>query len=393
MLSTEIAITGLGVVSSLGKSSATIARKLLSGDSGIRKFAFYPGSPEFAVARIASTVKTITADRWPISRATALALAATQAVFPYSGVPLPPEPRLGVIHATAYGNLQSLITYQSDLRRFGMNRASPMQFPNTILHAAASFLSVGIGATAFNITLSSEGLSGADALETAKQLMAAGAADRVLVVTSEDISTELIPLLESSDELDWKMPDPFGEKRSGYSPGEGAVAMLMEPVNKARKSGKRIYGILRGGSGVSHAPRSIASCEKAMRAGLTDANLSPSDIGCVFASANGSRSDGEEANAIAAVFGKQTPVTTVKGALGECGASGSLLSIAAAIYCAEKGYYPATAGRSKYDRTLEPINLLRHKAKVANPVIVVNSFSKSAACSQVWHLSVSRGRA
>jgi 3-oxoacyl-[acyl-carrier-protein] synthase II len=393
MLSTEIAITGLGVVSSLGKSSATIARKLLSGDSGIKKFAFYPGSPEFAVARIASTVKTITADRWPISRATALALAATQAVFPYSGVPLPPEPRLGVIHATAYGNLQSLITYQSDLRRFGMNRASPMQFPNTILHAAASFLSVGIGATAFNITLSSEGLSGADALETAKQLMAAGAADRVLVVTSEDISTELIPLLESSDELDWKMPDPFGEKRSGYSPGEGAVAMLMEPVNKARKSGKRIYGILRGGSGVSHAPRSIASCEKAMRAGLTDANLSPSDIGCVFASANGSRSDGEEANAIAAVFGKQTPVTTVKGALGECGASGSLLSIAAAIYCAEKGYYPATAGRSKYDRTLEPINLLRHKAKVANPVIVVNSFSKSAACSQVWHLSVSRGRA
>jgi 3-oxoacyl-[acyl-carrier-protein] synthase II len=393
MLSTEIAITGLGVVSSLGKSSGTIARKLLSGDSGIRKFAFYPGSPEFAVARIVSTVKTITADRWPISRATALALAATQAVFPYSGVPLPPEPRLGVIHATAYGNLQSLITYQSDLRRFGMDRASPMQFPNTILHAAASFLSVGIGATAFNITLSSEGLSGADALEMAGQLMAAGAADRVLVVTSEDISTELIPLLESSDELDWKMPDPFGEKRSGYSPGEGAVAMVMEPVAKARKSGKRIYGVLRGGSGVSHAAHSIASCEKAMRAGLTDASLSPSDIGCVFASANGSRSDGEEANAIAAVFGKQTPVTTVKGALGECGASGSLLSIAAAIYCAEKGYYPATAGRSKYDRTLEPINLLRHKAKVANPVIVVNSFSKSAACSQVWHLSVNRGRA
>ena len=268
-----------------------------------------------------------------------------------------------------------------------------MQFPNTILHAAASFLSVGIGATAFNITLSSEGLSGADALETATQLMAAGAADRVLVVTSEDISTELIPLLESSDELDWKMPDPFGEKRSGYSPGEGAVAMLMEPVNKARKSGKRIYGVLRGGSGVSHAPHSIASCERAMRAGLTNASLSPSDIGCVFASANGSRSDGEEANAIAAVFGKQIPVTTVKGALGECGASGSLLSIAAAIHCAEKGYYPATAGRSKYDRTLEPINLLRHKTKVANPVIVVNSFSKSAACCQVWQLSVSRGRA
>jgi 3-oxoacyl-[acyl-carrier-protein] synthase II len=393
MLGTEIAITGLGVVSSLGKSPAAIARKLLSGDSGVSKFAFQPGSPEFAVARVGSTVKTVTANRWPISRATALALSATHAVFPYNGVPLPPEPRLGLIHATAYGNLQSLITYQSDLRRFGMNRASPMQFPNTILHAAASFLSVGLGAAAFNITLSSEGLSGADALETATQLMISGAADRVLVVTSEDISIELIPLLESSDELDWKMPDPFGEKRAGYVPGEGAVAMLMEPAEAARKSGKQVYGILRGGSGSSYALHGTASCEKAMRAGLANAGASPADIGCVIASANGSRSDGEEANAIAAVFGKQIPVTTVKGAFGECGASGSLLSIAAAIYCAEKGYYPPTAGRSKYDRTLEPINLLRRKAKAANPLIMVNSFSKNAACSQVWDLSTSKGRA
>jgi 3-oxoacyl-[acyl-carrier-protein] synthase II len=364
MLGTEIAITGLGVVASLGKTPGAIARKLFIGDSGIRKFSFAAGSPEFAVARIASTVKTITTDRWPISRATALALAATQTVFPYNGVPLPSEPRLGLIHATAYGNLQSLITYQADLRRFGINRASPMQFPNTILHAAASFLSVGIGAGAFNITLSNEGLSGADALETASQLMSACAADRVLVVTS-----------------------------SGYTPGEGAVAMLMEPYESARKSGKRVYGVLRGGSGISHAPHSIASCEKAMRRALVDATLSPSDIGCVIASANGSRRDGEEANAIAAVFGKHVPVTTVKGAFGECGASGSLLSIAAAIYCAEKGYYPPTVGRSKYDRTLDPINLLRHKVKIANPVIIVNSFSESAACSQVWNLSAGTGRA
>lgn len=393
MLGTEIAITGLGVVASLGKTPGAIARKLFIGDSGIRKFSFAAGSPEFAVARITSTVKMITADRWPISRATALAMGATQAVFPHNGSPLPAEPRLGLIHATAYGNLQSLISYQSDLQRFGMNRASPMQFPNTILHAAASFLSVGIGAGAFNITLSSEGLSGVDALETARQLMSAGAADRVLVVTSEDISTELIPLLESSDELDWNMPDPFGEKRSGYAPGEGAVAMLMEPYERARQSDKPVYGVLRGGSGVSHAPHSVASCEKAMHTGLADAGLSPSDIGCVIASANGSRRDGEEANAIAAVFGKQVPVTTVKGAFGECGASGSLLSVAAAIYCAERGYYPPTAGRSKYDRALEPINLLRHKAKVNSPVIMVNTFSKSAACSQVWHLSAGTGRA
>jgi 3-oxoacyl-[acyl-carrier-protein] synthase II len=393
MVPTQISITGLGVISSLGKSSGTIARKLLSGESGIKKFSFQPGAPELTVARVLSGVKTLTPNRWPISRATALALGATQAVLPGNGAPPLRKPRLGVIHATAYGNLHSLVAYQSDLRKFGMNRASPMQFPNTILHAAASFLSVETGAAAFNITLSSEGLSGFDALETAGQLIDAGAADQVLVVTSEDISQELVPLLESCDELAWKMPDPFGEKRAGYVPGEAAVAMLVEPAEQARKSNTKMLGLLRGCSGISQGPHTASSCEHTMRAALAGANLSPAEIGCVIASANGSSGDREEANGIAAVFGKQVPVTTVKAAFGECGASGALLSIAATLFCAEKGYYPPTAGQSKYDRKLEPINLLRRKTRVETPFFLVNAFSKTARCSQVWQLPLAKGQA
>jgi 3-oxoacyl-[acyl-carrier-protein] synthase II len=382
----EMAITGVGVISALGNSPATIARKLLRGESGIGKFSFRPSSTKFVAARVRPAIKTVTPDRWPISRTTALGLKATQAVMPHNGVPLPAEPRLGLIHATAYGNLESLFSYQSDLRKFGLRRASPMQFPNTILHAAASFLSIGVGATAFNITLSNENLSGVDALETATQLLEMDTADRVLVVTSEDVSAELIPMLETYDEIDWKAPDPFGEKRAGYAPGEAAVAVLIERTQQAQAAGKRVYARLRGSSGISHRPHGNGSYEATMRSALADAGLQAADVGCVFASANGSRHDGEEANAIAAVFGEHVPVTSIKGAVGECGAASSLLNIAAAIYCGEKGYHPPTLGRSRYDRRLAPINVLRNKEKMKSPVFVVNAFNKSARCSQVWQL-------
>ena len=391
--SVTFGITGLGIISALGKSASMISRKLLSGNSAVSKFAFQAGAPELTVARIQPTVKTITPNRWPISRATALALEATRTLSSQNGTPAEPDPRLGLIHATAYGSLQSLLNYQSDLRRFGINRASPMQFPNTILHAAASFLSVSMGAAAFNITLSSEGLSGLDAIETACQLIMTGAADRVAVVTSEELSPELIPILETSDELDWRTPDPFGAKRAGYVPGEAAVAMMLEPVEQARAAGRKVYALLRGCSGFSSGPQTAETCEQALRKALDEAQLAPAEVGCVMASANGSQHDAAEADGIAATFGESVPVTSVKAAFGECAASGALLSIAAAIFCAGVGYYPPTIGRSKYDRELKPIQLLRAKSKARNPIFMVNAFSRNSGGSQIWQFMQKQGRA
>jgi 3-oxoacyl-[acyl-carrier-protein] synthase II len=377
------------VISSLGRSPAVISRKLLEGKSGVRKFSFQKSSPEFTAARISSPLVTLTPNRWPVSRATALALAAAQSILP-SGEALPQrDPRLGLIHATTYGNLQSLLDYRADLRKYGLNRGSPMQFPNTILHAAASFLSVNLSAAAFNITLSSGALSGTDALETARQLLLVGAADRILVVTSEDVSQELIPVLQATDDLDWQFPDPFGEKRSGYAPGEAGIAVLLETAEHARNAGHKIYATFCGASGLLHGPHTSAHCEKVMHHALSDAGISPDQVGCVIAHANGSKQDSEEANAIYSLFGKSVPATSVKGAFGECAASSFLLSLVAAVLCAQRGYLPGTVGRSKYDTKLSPINLLRRKARVSKPLFMVNAFNRSAGCSEVW--SVARG--
>jgi 3-oxoacyl-[acyl-carrier-protein] synthase II len=82
------------------------------------------------------------------------------------------------------------------------------------------------------------------------------------------------------------------------------------------------------------AEHSVASIARSMRQALRDADVSPSEIDCLSASANGSPSgDRREAQAAAEVFGEKArvlPVTAVKSMLGEAlGASGATQAVAA----------------------------------------------------------------
>lgn len=382
----SIAITGFGMVSALGRSPSGVARRLLSGNSGVKKFAFTPNGPLYTAARVSSVLKPVL-KRWSVGRSTAMALAATSAVVQINGEDPPPcDRRLGLIHVSTYGNLRSMLEYRADLNRFGLNRASPMQFPNTILHATASFLSLATGAAAFNITLSGECVTGLEVLETARQLLQAGSADRVLCVASEELCPELISLIGSKEELDGQFPDPFGQKRSGYVPGEGAAAVMLELADSASSKGS-VFCTLRGHS-YSRRSKSVSECcEQAMRAAMDEAGARFEDLGCIVANGNGASKDGEEAHAISRVAGANVPVTSVKSAVGECGAAGSLISIVAFLLCSLQKALPPTAGRSKYDPKLPPISLLRRRQKISKPLFLVNSVANGASVCQVLELT------
>jgi 3-oxoacyl-[acyl-carrier-protein] synthase II len=381
-----IAITGFGMVSALGRSSSSVARRLLSGSSGVKKNAFTLNGPLYTAARVSSPLKPLL-NRWSVGRATAMALAATGKVVRINGdAPAPCDRRLGLIHVSTYGNLRSMLEYRADLNRFGLNRASPMQFPNTILHATASFLALATGAAAFNITLSGECVSGLEVLETARQFLEAGSADRVLCVASEELCPELISLIGSKEELEGQFPDPFGQKRSGYVPGEGAAAVMLELADSAR-SNRPVYCTLRGHSYSRRSGPDPASCEQAMRAAMDEADARFEDLGCIVANGNGGLNDSEEAEAISRVAHTNVPVTSMKSALGECGAAGSLLSIVAFLFCSLYKTLPPTAGRSKYDPKLPPIALLRRKQELKKPLFLVNSISSGTSVCQVLELT------
>jgi 3-oxoacyl-[acyl-carrier-protein] synthase II len=94
----------------------------------------------------------------------------------------------------------------------------------------------------------------------------------------------------------------------------------------------------------------------------------------VYASANATRAlDDVEALALAATFGTARPVvTTIKGSVGEFGASGSA-ACAAALLCGAAGRVPPIAGLAAAGPAAAGLRLATEAVDAPSPVVLVNS--------------------
>ena len=318
-------------------------------------------------------IKTTGPKRWPIGRCTAISLEAAERAL--AGAKLPPDfdkARLGVIHATVRGNLKSLFSYRAEIRDFGLGKTSAMEFPNTIMHSSAAFLSVATGAKAFNLSLSAGATSAIEALTRAEYMLEAGLCDYCLCIASEDVSFELLAFLEGNNEMETSYPDPFGVQRAGYALGEAAIALLCERRDTANDH-KLIPRVEFLGSSTFHRVDSATRYAAVISEALTDAGIGPNEIGMVVSSANGSQTDKLEAEAISRVLGHAVPVTAPKGTFGDCGAASVFLGLIAMLYTHYQGFCPPTLGRSAYDPALPPINLIRSPRRIDGDIVLLTS--------------------
>ena len=123
---------------------------------------------------------------------------------------------------------------------------------------------------------------------------------------------------------------PFGAGRNGTIVGEGAAFFVIESEAAARARGARVLA------------RIAATATAATAGEVYAAVLRQGDAPeAVFAAAAGSReADAVEGEAIRAAVGATTPVTAIKGWIGETfGASGPL-ALAAALAGLEGGFLP-----------------------------------------------------
>jgi nodulation protein E len=144
---------------------------------------------------------------------------------------------------------------------------------------------------------------------------------------------------------------PFSRDRQGLILGEGAAMLVLEPFEKARSRGAKIWGEIVGfgmSADASHVTKpSSAGAARAMRAALLDAGVSPEAIGYVNAHGTGTlTNDAMEAAAIHDVFGpraQKLAVSSTKAVHGHAlGASGAL-EAAATLMCLSEGLIPPTA--------------------------------------------------
>ncbi len=139
---------------------------------------------------------------------------------------------------------------------------------------------------------------------------------------------------------------PFDKNRLGMVAGEGAGVVVLEERGRAEARGAAIYGQVVGiGSSLVADKKLQGNTEKALAnaiaACLTNAEMSPGDIGHVNAHGLSTEDcDTQEAAAIRAALGGETPVTALKSFFGNLGAGGGVVELAGSLLALKHGTLP-----------------------------------------------------
>ena len=346
----RVAITGIGIVSCLGRAPAEVQDALRHGRCGIgidtNRVAlgfrspltglirnFDPGAalsrkqrktmPEFAVWAHAAALD-------------AVATAGLQADDLRND-------RTGLIFGCD-SSCQSAVEQADLLRRLGETKSIGSGLIFRSMNSTVTMnLNVLFGVRGACWTVSSACSSGGHAVGQAADLIALGRQDRVLCGGAQEITWEAMCSFDGLGAFSTRIDDParasrpFDAGRDGLVPSGGAAALLLENYDQARARQARIYGEVLAyafsSDGENLSVPSGDGLARAMSGALQRAGMSPSTIDYICAHATSTPAgDAAEAAAIAAVFGGASPhVSSLKGMTGhELWMSGA----SQVVYCA-----------------------------------------------------------
>jgi len=348
----SVAVTGIGVVSPIGVGRAAFWSALCAGRSGVVPIEGL--SRESGLPRIAAPVgefpakALITSPQFRrMDRLSRMAVAASRLALDdakLQGGDIAGE-RTGVVFGTSLGDLADSMAHLDRIFTRGPAAASPMVFPNLVLNAPAGYVAMELGCTGVNFTVAQHEVSGEHALALGCDIVRSGRAEVVLAGGGDELTPILVEAYHRGRALaaqrggrEWA--SPYDRERSGIVLGEGAAMMVLEPVAAAQARGGPIYAIVTAVRSYSVAAPRYTWPPRADAAAPALASLVGDDTDIVFGGANSSRRlDACELRLFARLFGRRADavaVTSVKGAIGECGAAGALTVAAACLALREQ---------------------------------------------------------
>jgi 3-oxoacyl-[acyl-carrier-protein] synthase II len=341
----RLAITGYGVASPFGVGRASWEAALAKGDAA-RELAFR-GRSEVLEGELGEHART--AEVWDFDpnehlgdkghrafdRLTKLLIAAAKPALADSGLKRdgafveggPDASSIGICSATAYGSLDAITELNRVAELEDPRYINPQRFPNTVINAAAGYVSIWEDLRAPNVTVVDGNCSALDAVLAAATHLAHRRAKAFLVGGGEIVSEPLYLALRRLGVLADGRTDG-----GGVEMGEGACYFAMERVEDAKARGARVLAEVIGYGTAFEPPRSEAllvhasadAVARAVREALAEAKLDPREVDVVASSAGGLRDvDGAEAAGLRSVLG-DVPQVPVKRLTGETfGVSGA----------------------------------------------------------------------
>jgi len=357
----RVVVTGMGLVTPLGSGVETVWKRLLAGESGVRKI------DQFQVddlpARIAGIIPrgdgsdgTFNADDWmepkeqrKVDDFIVFAVAAADQALADSGwKPETDDERYatGVLIGSGIGGLQGIEEASHVLRDKGPRRLSPFFIPGRLINLASGHVSIKHGLKGPNHAVVTACSTGAHAIGDAARLIALGDADVMVAGGTESPVCRLAvagfsacrALSTSFNDEPERGSRPYDRARDGFVMGEGAGVVVLEEFEHAKARGAKIYGEVIG-YGLSGDAYHITSpsldgdgAYRCMTAALKRAGVSPGEIDYINAHGTSTPLGDEiELGAVTRLVGNaasEMTMSSTKSAIGHLlGAAGSVEAI------------------------------------------------------------------
>jgi 3-oxoacyl-[acyl-carrier-protein] synthase II len=398
-----VAVTGIGVVTSLGEGLDDNWAALTAGTSGIHRINRFP--IEHLRTTIAGTIDFVPYDP---ETAPALTLAtgerATEEAIAMAGIgssgnfpgqlftAIPPVemewPRRRELFDTANPEIDDAYNRMIDI---ACRINDDYEYRSTLYGFVAECLAERFGTKGAPISLTTACASGATAIQLGVEAIRRGDSDAALCVGTDcSVTAEalirfsLLSALSGANDTPERASKPFSKDRDGFVIAEGAAALVLENYDTARARGAKILATIRGIAEKAddfHRTRSKpdgSAVIGAIRNTIEDAGIEPDQIDYINAHGTGTpENDKMEAMSLEAVLGdkvKRTPISSNKSMIGHTLTAAGAVEAAFSIQTIQTGRIPPTINYRVPDPTIE-LDVVPNEARDQDVSMVLsNSF-------------------
>ncbi|GAA4115511.1 beta-ketoacyl-ACP synthase [Aminobacter aganoensis] len=395
-----VAVTGIGVVTSLGVGKAENWAALTSGKSGIHPITRFP--VDLLNTQISGMIDFLPSSTKGSSALTyELAETAAKEAVAEAGLdnqdfdgPLflasPPVELDWADRLALYAGDKEGAGYER-LLKVARSQNSLDMFETAQFGSIADRLADLFGTRGLPITLSTACASGATAIQLGVEAIRRGECDRALSVGADGSATaealirfSLLSALSTNNDVPEKASKPFSKDRDGFVLAEGSAALVLESLESALARGAEVLGILRGCGEKSddfHRTRSKPDGSPAIgavKAALADAGLGEDEIDYVNAHGTSTpENDKMEHLSLSTVFGeriRKIPVSSNKSMIGHTLSAAGAIEAAFSLMTMREGVIPPTINYDNPDPSIELDVVPNVKRKAEVRTVLSNSF-------------------
>ena len=391
-------VTGIGVVSPVGKAINEFWTSLVNGVSGIAPITLCDPSP--FPCQIAGEVKNFDPSEYMdlkdakrMARFSQFAVAASQMAIVDSGIDISDENvnEIGVFVGNGNGGFPDIEENARLLVAKGAMRVSPFFIPMILPNMAAANVSRIFGIKGYTSTITTACAAGTQSIGEAAEVLKKGYANVILAGGCEAGISQLglggfstIRALTSQNEIPEAASKPFDANRDGFVPAEGGAMLVLETEKHAMDRGANIYAEILG-YGVSSDAYHLVQPDKdgdgASRAivnSLRDSKITVDEIDYINAHGTSTpMNDLSETLAIKKTFGalaSKIPISSTKSMIGHVLGGAGALEAVASILSIVNGVIHPTINYKTPDKQCD-LDYVPNKSRIKDiQTVLSNSF-------------------